>query len=194
MLRAKATHPEGFRRAVREISSMLLAEAAREWDTRLIEIETPLSGCKGHELARRIVLVPILRAGLGMAEAMSQILPEADVGHLGLARDPVSLQPSTYLCRLPADLEAAQVLLLDPMLATGNSACQAVALLKKEGARSIQFLCLVACPPGLERFRAAHPDVAIFTAAVDPELNDSGYIVPGLGDAGDRYFGTHPIH
>jgi uracil phosphoribosyltransferase len=136
------------------------------------------------------VIVPILRAGLGMLEGMSRILPDANVGHIGLYRDEETLRPVTYFCRLPVNLAQAEVVLVDPMLATGYSASEAIALLKAQGAKRIQFVCLVACPPGIEQLRSAHPDVAIVTAVIDPQLNNSGYIVPGLGDAGDRSFGT----
>jgi uracil phosphoribosyltransferase len=190
ILRGKATMPEEFRRNLQEISMLLLGEAARAWDITTTEIETPLKKCAGHIPARPVVLVPILRAGLGMFDGMSRVLPEASVGHIGVYRDEETLRPTTYFCRLPSDLSEADVLLLDPMLATGFSATEAVSLLKKNGAKRIQFLCLLACPPGIERLRSAHPDVEIVTAAIDPELNEFGYIVPGLGDAGDRYFGT----
>lgn len=190
ILRAKTTAPDAFRRNVHEMSILLLAEAARSWETAPIEIETPLKKCGGHILRRPVVIVPILRAGLGMLEGMSELLPEANAGHIGLYRDEETLRPVTYYCRLPVNLAEAEVVLVDPMLATGHSASEAVALLKAQGAKRIQFICLVACPPGIEQLRSAHADVAIVTAAIDPELNDSGYIVPGLGDAGDRYFGT----
>jgi uracil phosphoribosyltransferase len=190
ILRAKTTAPEEFRRNLQEMTILLLAEAARDWETAPLEIETPLQKCDGHILRRPVVIVPILRAGLGMAEAMLRLLPEANVGHIGLYRDEETLRPVTYFCRLPVNLAEAQVLLVDPMLATGHSASEAVALLKAQGAKRVQFICLVACPPGIEQLQSAHPDLAIITAAVDAELNKSGYIVPGLGDAGDRYFGT----
>ncbi len=190
ILRAKATTPEQFRQNVQEISILLLGEASRTWSVSPIEIETPLKKCAGYFLSRPIALVPILRAGLGMLEGMMRIVPEANVGHIGIYRDEKTLRPVTYFCRLPANLSEAQVVLLDPMLATGNSACEAVTALKAKGAKWIQFICLVACQPGIDQLQSSHPDVAIFTAAVDPELDKSGYIVPGLGDAGDRYFGT----
>lgn len=193
ILRAKTTAPDEFRRNMQEVSILLLAEAARDWETAPIEIETPLKKCDGQVLRRPVVIVPILRAGLGMLEGMSRLLPEASVGHIGLYRDEKTLRPVTYYCRLPLNLAEVQVVLIDPMLATGYSACAAVALLKEKGATRIQFLCLVACPPGVEQLNAAHADVAIVTGAIDPELNEFGYIVPGLGDAGDRYFGTGPM-
>jgi uracil phosphoribosyltransferase len=190
ILRAKTTAPEEFRRNLQETSILLLMEAARDWETAGIEIETPLKKCGGNILRRPVVFVPILRAGLGMLEGISRLLPDANVGHIGLYRNEETLRPVTYFCRLPVNLAEAQVVLVDPMLATGHSASEAVALLKAQGAQRIQFVCLVASPPGIEQLRSAHPDVAIITAAIDPELNDFGYIVPGLGDAGDRYFGT----
>ncbi len=171
---------------------MLLAEASREWGTVPIEVTTPLQTCAGTALVKPVVLVPILRAGLGMADGMLRLLPDAQVGHLGLYRDEVTLRPVTYYSRLPEDLAHAHVLLLDPMLATGHSACAAAAILKSHGAVSVQFICAVACSAGIAQLHKEHPDIPIITAAVDPELNSVGYIVPGLGDAGDRYFGTRP--
>lgn len=190
ILRSKATPPEEFRRNVAEISLLLLAEATKSWLTLPIELETPLQKGVGLGLARPIVIVPILRAGLGMLEGMMQLVPEASVGHIGIYRDEKTLRPTTYFCRLPSNIGEAQVLLVDPMLATGNSACAAVEALKEQGANWIQFICLVACDPGITQLQKAHPGVPIFTASIDPELNSVGYIVPGLGDAGDRYFGT----
>lgn len=153
-------------------------------------VETPLTRTEGARLDRPVVLVPILRAGLGMLDGISQLLPHANIGHLGLYRDEATLRPVTYYSRLPKDVAGAEVLLLDPMLATGQSAAAAASILKKHGAESIAFICIVACPPGVAHLQQAHPEIPIFTAAVDPELNSVGYIVPGLGDAGDRYFGT----
>ena len=190
ILRAKTTAPDEFRRNMQEVSILLLAEAARSWETVPLEVETSLGKSDGQILRRPVVIVPILRAGLGMLEGMVRVVPEASVGHIGLYRDEKTLRPVTYYCRLPVTLAEAQIVLVDPMLATGFSACQAVALLKAKGAKRIHFLCLVACSPGVEQLRSAHPDVPIVTAAIDPELNEFGYIVPGLGDAGDRYFGT----
>jgi uracil phosphoribosyltransferase len=190
ILRSKTTASADFRRALQEISVLLLGHASSAWETIPHQVETPLSTCMGEILAHPLVLVPILRAGLGMLDGMLALLPHAAIGHIGIYRDDKTLLPATYFCRLPATVGEAQVVLVDPMLATGNSACQALALLKSNGARRIQFICLVACPPGLARLRAEHPDIEIITAAIDPELNEMGYIVPGLGDAGDRYFGT----
>jgi uracil phosphoribosyltransferase len=190
MLRDKTTAPDVFRRHLQETSILLFAEASKNFGTAPIEVETPLASCAGAVLARPIVLVPILRAGLGMLDGILRIAPDAGIGHIGLYRDAETLRPVSYFDRLPINIAAAEVLLLDPMLATGHSACEAASILKAQGARHIQFLCLVTCPPGLLQFHGAHPDVRIVTAAIDPELNAKGYIVPGLGDAGDRYFGT----
>ena len=190
ILRAKTTAPDDFRRALQEVSILLLTEAARAWETLARRVETPLAGCNAEILKRPVALVPILRAGLGMTDGMLTLLPDATVGHIGVYRDEKTLQPATYFCRLPATLAEAQVLLVDPMLATGNTACEAAALLKGHGAKRIQFICVVACHEGVEQLLSQHPDVEIITAAIDAELNESGYIVPGLGDAGDRYFGT----
>jgi len=190
IMRAKTTGTEEFRRTLQEVSLLLLTEAARTWPVVSISLETPLRACEGCRLAAPVVLVPILRAGLGMVDGMLQLLPEASVGHLGLYRDEKTLRPVSYYRRLPRGLAGAEVLLLDPMLATGYSASEAVTVLKSHGARSIRFVCLVACPEGLAQLQSAHPDVPIVAAAVDTGLNEVGYILPGLGDAGDRYFGT----
>jgi uracil phosphoribosyltransferase len=190
VLRARETSTEEFRRALQQISILLLIEAARGWKTSAVEIETPLRTCAGAVLSMNVMLVPILRAGLGMLDGMLRILPGARVGHLGLYRDEVTLRPVTYYQRLPGSIAGSQILLLDPMLATGHSACEATALLKAQSAREIQFVCVVACAQGIAQMREEHPDVQIIAAAIDPELNEFGYIVPGLGDAGDRYFAT----
>jgi len=190
ILRAKTTASADFRRALQEISVLLLGQASAGWETVPHQVETPLQSCMAEILARPLVLVPILRAGLGMLDGMLALLPQAAIGHIGVYRDEKTLRPATYFCRLPGTISEAQVVLVDPMLATGNSACQAATLLKSSGATRIQFICLVACPPGVRQLHSQHPDIDIITAAIDPELNDSGYIVPGLGDAGDRYFGT----
>ena len=190
ILRDKTSPPDLFRRHLQEMAILLFAEASRDWGTRTIELETPLAPCTGAVLAKPVVLVPILRAGLGMLDGIMCVTPDASIGHIGLYRDAETLRPVSYYDRLPVNVIEAEVLLLDPMLATGHSACEAASILKAQGARSIRFLCVLACPPGVEQFQSEHPDVPIFTAAIDPELNSSGYIVPGLGDAGDRYFGT----
>ena len=190
ILRAKTTTPDLFRRHLQELSILLFVEASRAWGTRAIQVETPLAPCAGAVLAKPIVLVPILRAGLGMLDGIQRIAPDAAIGHIGLYRDAETLRPVSYYEKVPVNVAAAEVLLLDPMLATGNTACEAASILKAQGARSIQFLCVVACPAGIQQFQRDHPDIPIITAAIDPGLSDHGYIVPGLGDAGDRYSGT----
>jgi uracil phosphoribosyltransferase len=190
VLRAKSTAPEEFRRNLNEISLLLAVEAARSWQTERIDLETPLATCAGARLAQWVALVPILRAGLGMSEAIFQLMPQASVGHIGLYREKKTLRPVSYYCRLPADIGREHVLLLDPMLATGFSACEAVNVLKQHQVQRIQFLCIIGCDAGIAQLHGDHPEVEIITAAIDPILNEHGYIVPGLGDAGDRYFGT----
>lgn len=190
ILRAKTTTSELFRRHLQEIAILLFVEASRAWKTNGIEVETPLTSSSGAVLAKPIVLVPILRAGLGMLDGILRVAPDASIGHIGLYRDAETLRPVSYYDRLPVNVASAEVVLLDPMLATGHSACEAASMLRAQGAQSIQFLCVIACPAGVQQFHSENPDIPIVTAAVDPELNDSGYIVPGLGDAGDRYFGT----
>ena len=190
VLRAKQTPPDIFRRHLQEISVLLFMEASRSWGIHSITVETPLAVCGGAVLAKPVVLVPILRAGLGMLDGIQRAAPDAAIGHIGLYRDAETLRPVSYYDRVPVNAAAAHVVLLDPMLATGNSACEAASILKAQGAADIQFLCVVACPAGVEQFQREHPDIPIIAAAIDPELNEHGYIVPGLGDAGDRYFGT----
>lgn len=190
ILRAKQTTPETFRQHLQELSVFLFVEVSRRWETKTVEVQTPLASVPGAVLAKPIVLVPILRAGLGMLDGIQRIAPEAAVGHIGLYRDAETLRPVSYYDKVPVNVAAAEVLLLDPMMATGNSACEAASILKAHGARKIQFLCVVACPAGIEQFHRDHPDIPIIAAAIDPKLDDHGYIVPGLGDAGDRYFGT----
>jgi uracil phosphoribosyltransferase len=190
ILRAKQTTPETFRQHLQQLSVFLFVEVSRRWETKTVEVQTPLASVPGAVLAKPIVLVPILRAGLGMLDGIQRIAPEAAVGHIGLYRDAETLRPVSYYDKVPVNVAAAEVLLLDPMMATGNSACEAASILKAHGARKIQFLCVVACPAGIEQFHRDHPDIPIIAAAIDPKLDDHGYIVPGLGDAGDRYFGT----
>jgi uracil phosphoribosyltransferase len=190
-LRDEKTATPDFRRLLGEIGMILTHEATRAMPEREVEVVTPMQKMRHRVLADVVpVLVPILRAGLGLLEGARAVLPESPVGHLGLFRDEHTLEPHEYLRRLPPDLESREVLVLDPMLATGGSASAAIALLKGVGARRIRFLCAVAAPEGIKRLRADHPDVAIFTAALDERLNERGFILPGLGDAGDRCFGT----
>ncbi len=170
---------------------MLMAyELTREHGTESVEVMTPLGTARGAVLESHITLVPILRAGLGMADGILQLIPQARVGHLGIYRDETSLQPVVYYNKLPMDVAETEVILIDPMLATGGSSAAAVDAIKRTGATRIKMLCLVAAPEGIARMLQSHPDVVIYTAAVDSHLNEAGYIVPGLGDAGDRIFGT----
>jgi uracil phosphoribosyltransferase len=165
-------------------------ELTRGLDSRPKQVQTPLATAEGLELVRPLLLVPILRAGLGMLNGIIDITPDALVGHIGMARDEETHRPVTYYCNLPAETAEADVLLIDPMLATGNSSAAAASKLKEEGAKHVRFLCLVCCPEGIAHFSAEHPDIPIYTAAIDERLDENAYIVPGLGDAGDRYFGT----
>lgn len=190
-LRDKNTGTKEFKELVSEIAMLLCYEATRDLPTEEVEVETPIAVAKTRMLAgRKLALVPILRAGLGMVDGMLTLLPAAKVGHIGLYRDETTLDPVEYYCKLPADIAERDVLVLDPMLATGGSACDAITQIKKRGARSIKFLGIIAAPEGLAKLHEMHPDVDIYVAALDDHLNENGYIVPGLGDAGDRIFGT----
>lgn len=188
-LRNRETSLGDFRRALRELAVIVGVEASRDLKLKEVPLQTPLSPCTGHELARPLVIIPILRAGLGMAEALLQAFPEARVGHVGLYRDENTFEPQSYYFKTPP-LENSDIFLVDPMLATGQSAADAVDKLKNAGAKNLRMLALIGARPGVELFQSRHPDVPIFLAALDAELNDKAYIVPGLGDAGDRYFGT----
>jgi uracil phosphoribosyltransferase len=190
ILRDVETEPKKFREVVRELSWLLGYEALADVSVKTIEIRTPLEPMVGHELGERIGLVPILRAGLGMVDAMLELMPTAQVWHLGLFRDERTLRPVEYYNRLPDSATVDLCLILDPMLATGGSATAAIDVLKRWGAVKIKLVNLIAAPEGVEAVSAAHPDVAIFCAALDRGLNEKGYIQPGLGDAGDRQFGT----
>lgn len=191
LLRNKATGTKEFRDLVNEIAMLLCYEATRDLPTEDVEIETPVSVARTKVLAgRKLALVPILRAGMGMLDGMLTLIPAAKVGFIGLYRDESTLQPVEYFCKLPSDIEERDVLVLDPMLATGGSASDAISQIKKHGARHIKFICLIAAPEGIEALHTAHPDVDIYIAAKDECLNENGYIVPGLGDAGDRIYGT----
>ena len=190
LLRRVESEPKKFRELVREISQFLVYEATADMPLAPYTIQTPLSTMQGHAIGARIGLIPILRAGLGMVEPVIDLLPTAHVWHLGLYRDHNTLEPVTYYNKLPAQPDIDVCLILDPMLATGGSAVSAVDILKAWGAAKIKFLGLIAAPEGVERLQTAHPDVEIHLAALDERLNEQGYIVPGLGDAGDRQFGT----
>lgn len=191
-IRDKNTGSKAFRELVTEVSMLMAYEVTRDMTLEEIEIETPLMKMKSEVIAgKKVGLVPILRAGLGMVDGMLSILPSAKVGHIGLYRDPETLQPVEYYCKLPQDIAERDLIVLDPMLATGGSAIAAIQFLKDRGATpSIKFVCLIASPEGVEAVKAAHPDVDIYVAGLDEKLNDHAYIVPGLGDAGDRLFGT----
>lgn len=189
-LRDVLTDSEDFRARVGEIATLLVFEATRDLATRPVTVQTPLASYTGRTLQRPIIVAPILRAGLGMVEGMQRLLPDVSIGHIGLFRNEETRRPESYYFNMPSHLAEADVLLVDPMLATGWSATAAITQLKDRGARSIRFICLVSCPAGLHQLRNAHPDVQVFTAEIDPELDSRAYIVPGLGDAGDRYFGT----
>lgn len=190
-LRNEKTGTPDFRRLLGEIGMILTLEATRAMPEREVTVVTPMQPMRHQVLADVVpVLVPILRAGLGLLEGARLVLPESPVGHLGLFRDEHTLEPHEYLRRLPPDMDRREVLVLDPMLATGGSASAAVAMLKGVGATRIRFLCAVAAPEGVKRLNTEHPDVAIFAAALDERLNERGFILPGLGDAGDRCFGT----
>ena len=191
LLRNKATGTKEVRDLVNEIAMLLCYEATRDLPTEEVEIETPVSVARTKVLAgRKLALVPILRAGMGMLDGMLTLIPAAKVGFIGLYRDESTLQPVEYFCKLPSDIEERDVLVLDPMLATGGSASDAISQIKKHGARHIKFICLIAAPEGIEALHTAHPDVDIYIASKDERLNENGYIVPGLGDAGDRIYGT----
>jgi uracil phosphoribosyltransferase len=191
LMRDKSASTVSFRTLLREISMLLAYEVTRELPLTTRRIETPLCEMDAPVLAgRKLALVSILRAGNGLLDGILDLIPSARVGFVGLYRDEATLQPVQYYCKLPPDLDERLSIIVDPMLATGNSSAAAVDLLKAQGARAIRFLCLLAAPEGVERMRTAHPDVPIWTAALDERLNEHGYIVPGLGDAGDRMFGT----
>jgi uracil phosphoribosyltransferase len=191
IMRKADTSTASFRRLLREISMLLAYEATRGLKLREEPIETPIGPMTGVQLeGKKVVLIAILRAGLGILDGMLELMPSARVGHVGMYRDPKTLEPVEYFYKVPQNLEERDVLICDPMLATGNSAVAAVARIKKSTPGSLSFVCLVACPEGIKTFQEAHPDVPIYTAAIDEKLNDHGYIVPGLGDAGDRLFGT----
>jgi len=190
ILRDKRTSTEIFRAAVRRISSVLAVEISTTFSIQEYKIYTPMEHTKGFKLKQAVVLIPVLRAGLGMVEGFLQLIPDAKLGHIGLERNETTLLPNSYYLKTPKKLGNAEVILLDPMLATGGSASEAINSLKKRGAKNIVFACLLAAPEGVKRMAEEHPELIIFTAALDRQLNKQGYILPGLGDAGDRTFGT----
>lgn len=188
--RDRATPPEQFRRLLNQIAALMTFEVSRTFEVRDVMVETPLETARGIELVHPITLAPILRAGIGMTDGILSLIPEARVGFIGIYRDESSAEPVDYYAKFPPDIAAGPVIVVDPMLATGGSACHAVARLREAGCTRIQFICLVAAPEGVRRMLECHPDVVVHTAALDRQLDDRYYIVPGLGDAGDRIFGT----
>jgi uracil phosphoribosyltransferase len=190
-IRDKATGTKDFRELVDEVATLMAFEITRDMPLEETEIDTPVSRTKSKILAgKKMGIIPILRAGIGMVDGILKLIPAAKVGHIGLYRDPETLKPIEYYVKLPSDVEERDFIVVDPMLATGGSAVEAINSLKKRGGKHIKFMCLVAAPEGVKVLQEAHPDVDIYIAALDEKLNDHGYIVPGLGDAGDRLFGT----
>lgn len=191
VLRNKDTSVKDFRETVSEIAALMCYEATRSLAVEQIEVETPVATAQAYRLSgKKLAIVPILRAGLGMVDGIIALVPHAKVGHIGLYRDPETLEPVEYYCKMPNDISERDVIVVDPMLATGGSAAAAISFIKNYGCKNIKLMNIIAAPEGIARVQEAHPDVEIFCAAVDVGLNDHGYIVPGLGDAGDRIFGT----
>ncbi len=191
ILRNKNTSVKEFRELIQEISGLMCFEATRNLPTQEVEVETPITTAKCRMLSgKKLAIVPVLRAGLGMVDSMVDLIPSAKIGHIGLFRDEKTHKPVEYFCKLPEDIENRVVFLVDPMLATGGSAIAAIDALKKRGCRHIVMMNIIGCPEGVEAVQAAHPDVELYMAALDEKLNENAYIVPGLGDAGDRIFGT----
>ena len=191
LLRDKQTGSKEFREIISEIAMLMCYEATRDLPLKEVEIETPVAVAKTKILAgRKMACIPILRAGIGMVDGVMMMIPAAKVGHIGLYRDPETLSPVEYYSKLPKDITERDVLLLDPMLATGGTAVDAINIIKKSNPKSIKFMCIIAAPEGMKVLTESHPDVAVYCAAMDEKLNEHGYIVPGLGDAGDRIFGT----
>lgn len=189
-VRDRNTGFRAFRALLNQIAGLMVYEVTRTFPTADLLVETPLESTTGKQIVGKITVCPILRAGLGMADGVLEIMPEARVGHLGLVRDEASLKPTAYLEKLPPDLNAGPVILIDPMLATGGSASAAISMLRQAGATDVRMIALVVAPAGVRRLAQDHPEVTIYTAALDRETNERGYILPGLGDAGDRLFGT----
>ncbi|MEN8227470.1 MAG: uracil phosphoribosyltransferase [Bacteroidota bacterium] len=190
LIRKKETGTKDFRENLDEIAGLMAYEITRDVPVREVQIETPLTTCSTHELSKDIVLVPILRAGLGMVDGITNLIPTAKVGHVGMYRNHDSLEPMNYYAKFPGNINEAVVLILDPMLATGGSASATIEILKNKGASVIKLVCIVGAPEGVDRIKNDHPEVDIYLAALDDALNEVGYIIPGLGDAGDRLFGT----
>ena len=191
LLRREETGSRDFRALVGEIAMLMCYEATRDLKLEDVKITTPICETTAKQLeGKKLAIVPILRAGIGMVEGMLALIPAAKVGHIGLYRDPETLEPVEYYCKLPADCDEREVFVVDPMLATGGSAAAAISMLKEKGVKNIRFMCIIAAPEGVKVLEEAHPDVDIYIGALDDHLNEHGYIVPGLGDAGDRIFGT----
>ena len=191
ILRDRETGSKQFRELVNEIAMLMCYEATRDLPLKEVEVETPVALAKTKVLAgRKLAFVPILRAGIGMVDGALSLVPAAKVGHIGLYRDPQTLAPVEYYCKMPSDMSERDVFILDPMLATGGSAIAAIDLIKRHNPKTIRFMCILAAPEGIRALTEAHPEIQVYCAAVDEKLNDHGYIVPGLGDAGDRIFGT----
>ena len=190
-IRRKETGTKDFRQTISEIAMLICYEATRDLPLEEVNIETPICPTTVKELkGKKLAVIPILRAGLGMVEGMLELIPAAKVGHIGLYRDPVTVEPVEYYCKLPEDCNEREVFVVDPMLATGGSSAAAIRMLKEKGCRNIHFMCIIAAPEGIERMQKEHPDVDLYVGALDEKLNEHSYIVPGLGDAGDRIFGT----
>lgn len=190
IMRDKNTSTKDFRQNLDEIAGLMAYEITRDFPTKTISVETPMGPCVTKAISKEVILVPILRAGLGMVSGILNLVPTAKVAHVGLYRDEETLEPHEYFAKYPKNMEDALVMIVDPMLATGGSANAAITMVKKQGAKNIRLVCLVGVPEGVEAVEKAHPDVDIYLAALDEKLNEIGYIVPGLGDAGDRIFGT----
>ena len=191
LLRDKNTGSKEFRELVSEISMLMCYEATRDLPLTEVEIETPVAISKTNVISgRKLAFVPILRAGIGMVDGVTKLVPAAKIGHIGLYRDPQTLEPVEYYSKLPSDIDEREVIVLDPMLATGGSAIDAIKIIKRSNPRNIKFMCIIAAPEGMNELTKAHPDVQVYCAALDKCLNEHGYIIPGLGDAGDRIFGT----
>ncbi len=190
IMRDKNTSVKDFRECAHEVALLIGYEATKDLKLEDYEIETPITKTVGRRIEKQVALVPILRAGLGMVDAIMSLIPAAKIGHIGLYRNEETLEPVEYYCKLPTDISERQVLVVDPMLATGGSAVAAINFIKKRGAKNIKFVCIIAAPEGVKVLREAHPDVEVYCGALDEKLNEHGYIVPGLGDAGDRLFGT----
>ena len=191
IMRNKETGTKEFKEVAKEIAMLMCYEATRNLAVEDVQVETPITTTTCQMLSgRKLAIVPILRAGLGMVDGMLALIPSAKTGHIGLYRDEETLEPVEYFCKMPTDISERDVFVVDPMLATGGSACDAIKLIKARGAKNIKFMCLIAAPEGVKKLSETHPDVEIYCAALDSHLNENGYIVPGLGDAGDRIFGT----